>query len=612
MMLGRLLDRLLGKEIAFYVKAHRSLVFISILFAAAASVLSVVPIILVEPFIDEAMKIGVEPASWKIDWIDFQSGFSWPMWRQTELVLVDEISPNHLLFLLGLLALIAVLFKSITLYLGQLAAAAFSNRAIRSLRVDLFKQFISLPLGYYHKQKAGELISRATADLTVMQATIANIIIGLVQHPLTASAVLIYLLIQNWRLTVFTFFIGPVIIGLIRLFGRKAKKHATRVQNALSDVTSAYQESLLCLKVIQGFCMDKVASLKFRELADHLYKKVMHYNRWFLAQGPMMDLTAWFAILVVIVVGKTLFQPTLGELMAMFLGFQKLYTPIRNLARVNAELRTVQGATERVFGIMKTIPEITDRPDAKVLPKHEESIEFIGASFSYAPGTPILKNLTFRVDKGEMVAFVGSTGAGKSTLLDLVPRFYDVTEGRITIDGTDIRDVTLESLRIQISIVSQEILLFHDTITNNIKYGCQEKDMEEVVEAAKAAHAHEFIMEQSQGYDTIVGDRGVLLSGGQRQRIAIARAILTDPTILILDEAASALDAESEELVQEAIERLRGGRTIFVVAHRLSTVRKADRIYVLEEGRIVEFGTQDELIALNGRFRQLHDMQFRK
>jgi subfamily B ATP-binding cassette protein MsbA len=297
---------------------------------------------------------------------------------------------------------------------------------------------------------------------------------------------------------------------------------------------------------------------------------------------------------------------------AIFYAFSRLYAPVKNLARVNAELRTIQGATERVFGIMKTIPEIDDRPGAKTLSRHQESIEFMEASFSYMPGTPVLENLSFKVNKGEMVAFVGSTGAGKSTLLDLVPRFYDVTEGSIRIDGVDIRDVTLESLRNQISIVSQEVLLFHDTIADNIRYGCPEEDMETVIEAAKAAHAHDFIMEQTLGYDTIVGDRGALLSGGQRQRIAIARAILTDPTILILDEAASALDAESEELVQEAIEKLRGGRTIFVVAHRLSTVRKANRIYVLEGGRIVESGTQDELIALNGRFRQLHDMQFRE
>jgi len=600
-MLNYILDKVLGKEIAFYVKAHRSLVFISILFAAVSAILTVVPILLVQPLIDEAMKVGVEPTS-----------LSLPVWRGTELVLVDEISPNRLLILLASLAFISVLLKSITLYLGNLAAAAFSQRTIKSLRIDLFNKFISLSLGFYHRKRGGELISRATADLSVMQTTVANVIVGLVQHPLTALAALTYLLIQNWRLTLLAFFVGPVFVGLIRLFGRKAKKHATRVQDATSDVTSAYQESLLCLKVIQGFCMDKGASLKFGELADHLYKKVMHYNRWFLAQGPMMEPTAWFAVLAVFIVGKILFQPTLGELMAMFVAFQRLYTPMKNLARVNAELRTIQGATERVFGIMKTTPEIKDRPDAKLLPKHEESIEFRAVSFSYAPEIPVLEKLSFKINKGEMVAFVGSTGAGKSTLLDLVPRFYDVTEGSITIDGVDIRDVTLESLRKQISIVSQEVLLFHDTIADNIRYGCPEKDMEEVEKAAKAAHAHDFIMEQSRGYDTVVGDRGALLSGGQRQRIAIARAILTDPTILILDEAASALDAESEELVQEAIERLRGGRTIFVVAHRLNTVRKADRIYVLEDGKIVESGTQNDLIALKGRFRQLHDMQFRE
>jgi subfamily B ATP-binding cassette protein MsbA len=600
-MLGRLLDKILGKEIAIYVKAHRSLVFISILCAAAAALLTVVPLLLVQPFVDEAMKTGVESVS-----------FSLPILNKTEWVLADSISPNRLLILIGSLALISVFLKSITIYLGNLAAAAFSQRAIKSLRIDLFDKFVSLSPGFYHKRKEGELISRATADLSVMQTTIANVIVGLVQHPLTAFAALMYLLLEDWRLTLLAFFVGPVFVKLIRLFGRKANKHAIRVQDATSLVTSAYQESLLCLKVIQGFCMEEGASRKFRELADHLYKRVMHYNRWFLAQSPMMEPTAWFAVLAVFIVGKILFQPTLGELMAMFVAFQRLYTPIRNLARVNAELRTVQGATQRVFEIMETTSEITDRPDAKVLPKHEESIEFIEVGFSYTPGVPVLENLSFRVNKGEMVAFVGSTGAGKSTLLDLVPRFYDVTAGRITIDGIDIREVTLESLRKQISIVSQEILLFHDTITNNIRYGYQEKDMEDVAEAAKAAHAHNFIMEQSRGYDTIVGDRGALLSGGQRQRIAIARAILPDPTILILDEAASALDAESEELVQEAIERLRGGRTIFVVAHRLSTVRKADRIYVLEEGRIVESGTQNDLIALNGRFKQLHDMQFRK
>ena len=306
-MLGKLLEKILGKELTFYVKAHRTLVIISIILAGAAAILYVVPILLVQPFVDEAMKPGVETSS-----------FSLSIGNQTEWVLVDSISPNRLLILLGSIGFISVLLRSITLYLGNLAAAAFSQRTIKSLRIDLYKKLISLSLGFYHKRKAGELVSRATADLTVMQATIANVIVGLVQHPLTACAALMYLIIEDWRLTLLAFLFAPVFVGLIRLFGRKAKKHATRVQDATSHVTSAYQESLLCLKVIQGFCMDKGASLKFRDLADHLYKKVMHYNRWFLAQGPMMEPTGFFVILAVFVIGRILFQPTLGELLGIF------------------------------------------------------------------------------------------------------------------------------------------------------------------------------------------------------------------------------------------------------------------------------------------------------
>jgi ABC-type multidrug transport system fused ATPase/permease subunit len=295
----------------------------------------------------------------------------------------------------------------------------------------------------------------------------------------------------------------------------------------------------------------------------------------------------------------------------MIYAFSRVYSPIKNLARVNNELRTLQGATERVFSIMKTIPDIQEKPSAKVLPRHGKSIEFKNVSFSYEPGLSVLQDISLKIEAGEMVAFVGSTGAGKSTLLDLVSRFYDVSGGGLTIDGIDIRDVTIESLRRQIGTVNQEVLLFHDTIANNISYGNPENSEEKIIQVAKSAHAHDFIMGQHDGYRTVVGDRGTTLSGGQKQRIAIARAILTDPSILILDEAASALDAESEELLQETIDRLRGGRTILVVAHRLSTIRKANRIYVIEGGRIVESGSREKLMELNGRFRQLHDMQFR-
>lgn len=605
-----MLDFILGKDIASYVKAHRHLVVWAIVFTAISSLFVVVPAYLLQPFIDEGMKAGSNPVTWKIPWvaIGWHSGLQW---HRTSLVLIKNVSPNHLLLILTLVAFLSVLFKSITIYVGQLAGAAFANRAIKSLRIDLFKKFLSLPLGFYHKRKAGELISRSSADLTVMQDRIANILIGLVQQPLTALVFLLYLFLVNYRLTLLVFFVFPVIWGLTRLFGRKVKKHSTRVQDTTSHVISAYQEMLLCLKVVQGFCMQPKESRKFSELADLLYKRVMHWNRWYLGIGPMMDSTVFLILPVVLVLGKIYFHHTLGELLSMVYAFSRVYGPIKSLARLNNELRTLQGATDRVFTILKTTPAIRDRQGAGDLPPLKGAVVFRDVGFSYDSSTPVLQDISLEIKAGEMVAFVGSTGAGKSTLLDLVPRFYDVTAGSITIDGMDIREVTMESLRSQIGIVNQEVLLFHDTIANNIASGIPDKGMDRIVEAAKAAYAHEFIMALPDGYDSIVGDRGTLLSGGQRQRIAIARAILPEPSILILDEAASALDTESERLVQEAVEKLRGEHTILVVAHRLSTVRKADRIYVLEHGRIIEWGRRDELLARDGRFRELHDMQFR-
>jgi ATP-binding cassette, subfamily B, bacterial MsbA len=604
-----MIDFILGPDIGGYVKRHKGLMITAILLTALSSLFVVVPAYLLQPFVDEGMKAGTAPVSWKIPWIAFEAG-SWLSWHRIELVIVDQISPNRLLFLLTLVAFVSVVCKSITIYLGGLCAVAFSNRAVRSLRIDLFRKFTFLSLGFHQKARSGELIARATADLTVMQGRVSSIVIGLIQHPLTIFVFLIYLFFMNYKLTLLVFVAVPLIVGLVRLFGRKVKKHAIRVQDATAEVTSAYHEGLVCLKVIQGFSRGESEVEKFSGLAYRLYHRVMHWSRWNLGLSPLMDSTVFLVLPGVLVVGKVYFHHSLGELMSMVYAFSRVYAPTKKLATVNNDLKTLQGATERVFSIMKTESDIRDRTTAGTLPRHARDIVFEDVSFDYSPGCKVLKHVSFEVRAGEMVAFVGSTGAGKSTLLDLVPRFYDVTEGGVTIDGRDIRDVTLSSLRSQIGIVNQEILLFHDTIARNIVYGRPDASEEDMIDVARKAQAHDFIMAQPQGYQTVVGDQGTLLSGGQRQRIAIARAILTNPSILILDEAASALDAESEQLVQEAIERLKGGPTILVVAHRLSTVRKANRIYVLEQGRIVESGSQADLLKHNGRFRRLHDLQF--
>ncbi len=658
-----MLNQILGKDIAFYVRKQQLLIACSIILTIISTLFAVVPVALIEPFVDNSMLISglgisnedegsgkaletiladkntvtkvlespdtVEPTKkaletlladkgekaapktteFKIPWIKFKSGSIIPVER-TDLVLVENISFKLFLVILCVVAFISMLCRSITAYLSHLAATAFSQRAIRSMRIDLFDKFISLNQGFYDKHKTGILISRSTADLSVMQSRISNIIVGLVQHPLSAFVFLMYLLYKNYQLTLIVFIAVPLIWGCIRLFGRKAKKHSIRVQDAIAEVTSTYQEILLCLKVIQGFCIGRSQSEKFRGLADKLYKKTMHWSRWNLGLGPMMDTTVFLILPAIVLMGMLVFHHTLGQLAGMFFAFSRIYAPVRNLAQINNELRTLQGATQRVFGILNTDSDIREKPGAPALPKHKDSVEFRRVNFSYDPSIPILKDISFKVKAGEIIAFVGSTGAGKSTLLDLIPRFYDVNDGAILIDGTDIRDVTLDSLRRQIGIVSQEVLLFHDTIANNISFNLPDTGRESVIEAAKKAYAHDFIMAQPNQYDTLVGDRGTLLSGGQKQRIAIARAILADSTILLLDEIASALDAQSERFIQDAIDNLRGGHTIFVVAHRLSTIRTADRIFVLEDGRIVESGSFSGLLELNGRFRQLHDMQF--
>jgi subfamily B ATP-binding cassette protein MsbA len=615
-----MLDRLLGKEIAGYVRKYKFLMLCAILPACIAAILSAAPTEILPSFIDNLsmdMSKDVtrdtpkdnEPVPFTLKLPVWDKDSSFPI-KLEKIEIIEGKTSNSLLILLSFLIFISVIVRSFTLYLSELTAAAFTNRAINDIRIDLYKKFTNLHLGFYHEYKIGELISRSTADLTLMQASISNIIIGFVQYPLTALFLLLSALKINYKLTLIVMIVTPLIIGVTRLFGIKVKKHSSRVQDATAKVTSAYQETLLCLKVVQGFCTFENHSGKFKILTDFLYKKTMHWNRWVRGIGPVMDAIAFTALPVILIAGKTYYNLTLGELVALFFAISRAYSPVKNLSKVSNEIKTLQGATERVFGIINTMPEIAEKEDAVILPRHNSSIEFKDVCFSYKNSKPILKNVSFRVNAGEMVAFVGSTGAGKSTLMDLVPRFYDVHEGQILIDGIDIRDVTLESLRRQIGIVSQEVLLFHDSIQNNINCTGSSADKNSIIAAATSAHAHNFIMDQPKQYETIVGDRGSLLSGGQKQRISIARAILVNPSILLLDEVASALDAESEELIQKSIESLKGRCTIFAIAHRLSTIRNADRIFVLENGEIVESGTHKELMDKNGRFRQLYDMQF--
>lgn len=603
-----MLNFILGKSIAPYVKRHYKLLIIALLLTALSSIFVIVPAYILQPFVDEGMKSASEPASWKLPWFAYENG----EWIRSDRIIIENISSNKLLVMLALVGLISVVIRSISIYLSGLAGSILANRVVFCLRVDLYRKFLSLPLGYYHKIKIGEVLARATADIAVMQGLISQILIGFVQYPLTVIVFMAYLLFVNWRLTLIVFLIAPVLVGIVKFFGKKVEKRSEGVQDANSKLTSWYQESLLCLRIVYGFAMEKRETERFSGVANDLYSKSISFYRWQLGLGPTMDIAVFIVMPAVLILGKVYFQHTLGEMLSMMYSFYQVYRPAKALASTHNQLKTMHGATCRVFEIMDTDPSIKDKSDALELKSCATTIEFKDVSFSYDGISSVLEHINLIISTGELIAFVGKTGSGKSTLLDLIPRFQDVTEGTIAIDGIDVRDVSLRSLREKIGIVNQEVLLFNDTIKNNIAYGVESASDAEIIEASKAAYAHDFILALPDGYNTLVGDRGSRLSGGQRQRISIARALMKNPEILILDEAASALDAESEEYIKDTIDKLKGSLTILVVAHRLSTVRKADCIYVIEDGKIVESGNQQELLALGGRFSGFYSLQFRE
>ena len=603
-----MLDYILGASIAPYVKKHYKLLIIALLLTALSSIFVVIPAYILQPFVDEGMKSAAEPASWKLPWIVYENG----KWIRSDYVIVENISSNKLLIILAVAAFISAGIRSVSIYLSGLAGSVLANHVVFSLRVDLYRKFLSLPLGYYHKIKIGEVLARATADIAVMQGLISQILIGFVQYPLTVIVFMGYLLFVNWRLTLIVFLIAPVLVGIVKFFGKKVEKRSERVQDSNSKLTSWYQESLLCLRIVYGFATEKRETERFSRMAKDLYDKSLSFYRWQLGLGPTMDVAVFIVMPAVLILGKVYFQHTLGEILSMMYSFYQVYRPAKMLASTHNQLKTMHGATSRVFEIMDADPSIKDKPDAFELKSCTASIEFNDVSFSYDGISPVLEHINLTINPGELIAFVGKTGSGKSTLLDLIPRLQDVTGGSINIGGIDVRDVFLHSLRQKIGIVNQEVLLFNDTIKNNIAYGVESASDAKIIEASKAAYAHDFILTLPDGYNTIVGDRGSRLSGGQRQRISIARALMKDPEILILDEAASALDAESEEYIKDTIDKLKSSRTILVVAHRLSTVRKADCIYVIEDGRIVESGNQQELLSLGGLFRGFYSLQFRE
>jgi subfamily B ATP-binding cassette protein MsbA len=484
-------------------------------------------------------------------------------------------------------------------------------RIVTDIRNAINHHLQSLSLSFFHRHPTGTLISRVNNDVSLVRFALTDSVASFIRDTTSLVVLIVVAFVMDWVLATIAFLVFPASVLPVMRLSRKIKRFTKRGQVTTGNLTTFLQESIQGNRIVKAFGMEQYESERFAQENQRLFRQSMRASRIKALVAPAMEMLAAFAIGAVVwyggfsVIGG---GRTQGEFMAFMTAMFLMYQPFRHLTRTFALIQQGLAGAERVFEILDVEPDIRDRPGARPAPRLLQGVQFHSVSFGYGRKM-VLKNINLQISLGEVVALVGISGVGKSTLADLVPRFYDVTSGEITIDGVDIREVTLESLRSQIGIVSQHTFLFNDTVRNNIAYGDRSKDMNHIVAAAKAAHAHDFIMAMPQGYDTVIGEMGMKLSGGQRQRLAIARALLKDAPILILDEATSALDAESERLVQDALEILMRQRTTLVIAHRLSTIHKANRIAVLVDGVIVEEGTHEELLARKSEYSRLYTLQ---
>ena len=512
------------------------------------------------------------------------------------------------------LALLAVyVVKGLARYLQANLMASVGERVVARLRRELYTHTQSMPLAFFSDVHSADLMSRMLTDVARLARLSSGVLVMAVRQLGTIAALLVVMVAREWALTLMALAAFPVIAVVVRVIGRRLYRINKRAQERVAQLAVLLHESLSGTKIVKAFGRERHEQVRFDALNDRLLALSLKNVRADEVTEPLMEVAGALGIMAVLWYGGyqvieghmtpgTLFSFTAAALM--------LYGPVRRLSRSLNVVQQSTASVERVFHILDLPPAITDRPGATRLETFTRTLAFERVDFRYGDADEMtLKEIALEVRKGEVVAFVGMSGAGKSTLMDLVPRFHDVTAGRITLDGHDLREVTQASLRAQLGVVTQETFLFSDTIRYNIAYGRPDATFEEIVRAARQAHAHDFILACPDGYDTLVGERGVRLSGGQRQRIAIARAFLKNPPILILDEATSDLDAESEFMVQQALAELMRGRTVLVIAHRLATVRNADRIVVVHDGRIAEIGRHEELIARDGIYRRLYALQ---